>query len=70
MTTNILAGSAQIFQFPPRGRFALNAHDDSRTAIVSTQAVRIVASGGWYHDAAIQEADSRSTDCASEPAGW
>jgi hypothetical protein len=61
MTTNISAGSAQIYQFPPRGRFALNARDDSRTAIESTQAVRAVAGSGWYHDAAIQEADhSRS----------
>jgi Protein of unknown function (DUF2735) len=61
MTTNISAGSAQIYQFPPRGRFALNARDDSRTAdLEATQAVRVVASG-WYHDAAIQEADrSRS----------
>ena len=60
MTTNISAGSAQIYQFPPRGRFALNARDDSRTALESTQAVRVVSSG-WYHDAAIQEADrSRS----------
>jgi hypothetical protein len=60
MTTNISAGSAQIYQFPPRGRFALTARDDSRIALEATQAVRVVASG-WYHDAAIQEADrSRS----------
>lgn len=61
MTTIISAGSAQIFQFPPRGRFALNARENNRTAIESTQAVRTVVSSGWYHEAAIQEADhSRS----------
>jgi hypothetical protein len=53
MTTNVAAGSAQIYQFPPRGRFALSTRDDSRTTL---EAVRVVASG-WYHDAAIQEAD-------------
>ena len=57
MTTNILAGSAQIFQFPRRGRFALNARDDRRTPIEPTQPVRIVASSGWYHDSAIQDAE-------------
>ena len=61
MTTNTSAGSAQIYLFPPRGRFALNARDEGRTAIESTEAVRTVAASGWYHDAAIQEADhSRS----------
>jgi Protein of unknown function (DUF2735) len=60
MTTTIPAGSAQIYQFPPRGRFALNARDENRTAIASTPVIRVVSSG-WYHDAAIQEAEhSRS----------
>jgi hypothetical protein len=56
MTTNISTGSAQIFQFPPRGRFALNARDDIKTVVATAPAVRVVSSG-WYHDAAIQEAE-------------
>lgn len=57
MTTNISTGSAQIYQFPPRGRFALNARDENKTSIEPKQVVRTVASSGWYHEAAIQDAD-------------
>ncbi len=58
MTTNISTGSAQIYQFPPRGRFALNARNDNRTSVEPKQVVRTVASSGWYHEAAIQEAET------------
>jgi Protein of unknown function (DUF2735) len=57
MTTTISAGSAQIFQFPPRGRFALSAESQSRTSVESQPLVKVVAGSGWYHDAAIQDAE-------------
>jgi hypothetical protein len=59
MTTNIPRGSAQIYEFPPRGRFALNGRGASQLRInVESQPLVKVASGsGWYHDAAIQEAE-------------
>lgn len=63
MTTSISRGSAQIYEFPPRGRFALNGRDESQLRVnVEPQTLVKVASGsGWYHDAAIQEAElSRS----------
>ena len=56
MTTN---GSAKIYQFPARGRFAANLHrEDAKPVanLVPSQVVEVVASSGWYHDEAIQEA--------------
>ncbi len=59
MTTSTAGGSAQIYQFPPRGRFALNARDESqaRTNLETQPLVKVAAGSGWYHDAAIQEAE-------------
>jgi Protein of unknown function (DUF2735) len=61
MTTSTSGGSAQIYQFPPRGRFAVNAGDNPQLRInLEAQALPKVASGsGWYHDAAIQDERSR-----------
>jgi hypothetical protein len=61
MTTSISRGSAQIYEFPPRGRFALDARDESQARInLEAQALPKVAYGsGWYHDAAIQDERSR-----------
>jgi hypothetical protein len=56
MTTSTSGGSAQIYQFPPRGRFGLNARDESQ-AVESQPLVKVAAGSGWYHDAAIQEAE-------------
>jgi hypothetical protein len=56
MTTSTSGGSAQIYQFPPRGRFALNASNDSQ-AVESQPLVKVAAGSGWYHEAAIQEAE-------------
>src|ERR1700733_12500411 len=53
MTTS---GSAQIYQFPARGRFALNARNESQ-AVESQPLVKVAAGSGWYHEAAIQEAE-------------
>jgi hypothetical protein len=59
MTPGISRGSAQIYEFPPRGRFALNARDEARTSLESQPLVKVAAGSGWYHDAAIQEAEPR-----------
>jgi hypothetical protein len=61
MTTSTSGGSAQIYQFPGRGRFAVNARDDVQSPIdLEAQALPKLASGsGWYHDAAIQDERSR-----------
>jgi hypothetical protein len=56
MTTSTSGGSAQIYQFPPRGRFALNARSESQT-VESQPLVKVAAGSGWYHEAAIQEAE-------------
>ena len=61
MTTSSSRGSARIYEFPPRGRFALNARDDTQSPInLEAQALPKVAYGsGWYHDQAIQDERSR-----------
>ena len=51
--TSTSGGSAQIYQFPPRGRFALNSGDESQ-AVKSQPLVKVVAGSGWYHEAAIE----------------
>ncbi len=58
MTTNI-SGSATIYAFPARGRFASVGQREASplgAAAPSTPAVRIVSGSGWYHDEAIQQA--------------
>jgi hypothetical protein len=63
MTTSISRGSAQIYEFPPRGRFALNGRCESqpRADLEPQPLVKMASGSGWYHDAAIQEAEhSRS----------
>jgi hypothetical protein len=59
MTTSISRGSARIYEFPPRGRFALNGRDESppRANLEAQPLVKAASGSGWYHDAAIQEAE-------------
>jgi hypothetical protein len=59
MTTSIAGGSAQIYEFPRRGRFALNGRDESqlRANLEAQPLVKVASGSGWYHDAAIQEAE-------------
>ncbi len=58
MATNLSQGSAQIFQFPPRGRFAIGG-DDARNKNAATFATSFPAinaiSGAWYHDEAVRD---------------
>jgi hypothetical protein len=58
MTTSTSGGSAQIYQFPPRGRFALTARSEFQ-AVESQPLVKVAAGSGWYHEAAIQEGEPR-----------
>ena len=57
MTTNI-SGSAKIYSFPPRGRFALRVQgDDSVPNVQLPYGVKFVSgASGWYHEEAIQSA--------------
>ena len=57
--TSIPGGSAQIYEFPARGRFALYGRDESqpRTNVEAQPLVKVASGSGWYHDAAIQEAE-------------
>jgi hypothetical protein len=51
-------GSATIYTFPPRGRFALaNPHDVLGSAgVASAHGIKIASGSGWYHEAAIEDA--------------
>lgn len=56
-----VSGSATIYTFPPRGRFALHGqgeHFAPVANIVLPRGVKLVTGSGWYHDAAIQDATS------------
>jgi len=58
MTSNI-SGSAKIYTFPPRGRFALRSEADDVVPTANVQlpcGVKLVSGSGWYHDEAIQSA--------------
>ena len=58
MTTNV-SGSAKIYAFPPRGRFALRIDGDAPAHAANVQlprGVKLVSGSGWYHDEAIQDA--------------
>jgi len=55
MTSNVQRGSATIYQFPARGRYAQGARADDTAIRHNEEAgtARVAASSGWYHDAAI-----------------
>jgi hypothetical protein len=59
MTTHI-SGSAKIYTFPPRGRFALRMSGNELDAAANLQLPRgttlTAGSGSWYHDEAIADA--------------
>lgn len=64
MTTPI-SGSAKIYTFPPRGRFALRMTDNELSAAANVQLPRgaelTAGSNGWYHDEAIADARESET---------
>lgn len=60
MTTSHDRGSAEIYQFPPRGRFAVaSRRDESKSAkgIALSRLTATAFSCSWYHEEAIQEAE-------------
>jgi len=59
MTTNSDRASATIYQFPARGRFAASVQrDETPTAnLTSQQVVKAAGGSGWYHEAAIEDAE-------------
>jgi hypothetical protein len=60
MATSISPGSARIYEFPRRGRFAARNESPERTNLEAQAAVTAVGDC-WYHDAAIaEEAQPRS----------
>lgn len=62
MTTTSDRGSATIYQFPARGRFAVGTHPDEAApavAVVSARATKTVLGGAWYHDEAVAEERAR-----------
>jgi hypothetical protein len=56
MSQNQEGASAQIFQFPARGRFAKAAPIDARLKIVDAPSI---AFDSWYHDEAIEAERTR-----------
>jgi len=53
--------SAEIIQFPGRGRFVAASQERSTVTPFSQRAARIAYGSSWYHDEAIDEAE-RSDD--------
>ena len=65
MNTSLNQGSATIYQFPAGGRSALGGrrYDEVKSASApGNQLVNEAAcSESWYHEAAIQQANSKAT---------
>jgi hypothetical protein len=59
MTATVNRASAQIFEFPARGRFAQTERHDNAAATTNLlpRMVKVASSGAWYHDEAIQQAE-------------
>jgi hypothetical protein len=58
MTSTLPRGSATIYQFPARGRFATAGNgdqSDSAINLMAARAAKIVSGGAWYHEAAIHD---------------
>ena len=63
MTNSQSRVSAEIIQFPARGRFAVGAqrHEAKQGATMMPRIARVALGSAWYHDEAIQEAE-RTTE--------
>ena len=60
MTTNSDRGSATIYTFPARGRFAVNMEVETGK-LKSPEVARVAYGSSWYHDEAIQQAERPRT---------
>ena len=60
MTTSHDRGSAEIYQFPLRGRFAAASKGDeakSASGIGASRPATTAFGGNWYHEEAIRDAE-------------
>ena len=57
MNTNQSRESARIYQFPAGGRAALGGKRREEFKLTTTQVSEVVCGEGWYHEAAIREAE-------------
>lgn len=55
MSENVVRQSAEIYQFPKRGRFAAAARDELVLTAKGARVVKTVRGGAWYHDEAIAD---------------
>jgi hypothetical protein len=55
MTTESQRGTATIYSFPARGRFAAGADPGLAKAAGDRRDVPTVIGSGWYHEEAIRE---------------
>ena len=58
MTTNSDRASAQVIQFPARGRFAADRVNEEKPA--AARVAKVAIGGAWYHDEAIRESEGAS----------
>jgi hypothetical protein len=56
--TTLDHGSATIYQFPARGRFAVNA-DRNDASSTLPRGTKVAVGGAWYHDEAIRNEDDK-----------
>jgi hypothetical protein len=74
MSTSLNQGSAKIYQFPAGGRAALGGrcYDDVKSAgqLEDYRLNEALCSESWYHEAAIQEAKSKSTSKPTSKPTW
>ncbi|MET0866971.1 MAG: DUF2735 domain-containing protein [Pseudorhodoplanes sp.] len=56
--TTLDNGSATIYQFPARGRFAVSADRNDLSAALS-RGPKVAVGGAWYHDEAIRSEDDK-----------
>ena len=54
MAANVQTGSAKIYQFPARGRYAVGALSNDAERAASAQPANIMFGSAWYHDEAIE----------------
>jgi Protein of unknown function (DUF2735) len=59
MTNTVQSGSAKIYEFPARGRFAVADRRNDAAKSPTSRAAQTACGGAWYHEEAIAEAERR-----------
>jgi hypothetical protein len=64
--TTLSHGSATIYQFPARGRFAATSQGQESNATSAPgsalpRGAKLAVGGAWYHDEAIRSEDERAS---------